>query len=408
MAAIDTSIYGRIGQGVKSVQDYQAEEQQQKANKLALMLGQTRLDEHQSGVQRQNRLQQLLGSGAQGEDLERSLLQGGFVDESSKLQNQRLNASRLQADTDRSALELSRERMGLLWNTFSGVADQASHSQARSALAAQGVDVSNIPEVYDPAQVEAAKRFALTQAQRLDQEWKQRGYDLQVRQQTETERAHRVGEGHQAQQLGLQRQRLAHDQQQPKGVYDAERGVIVDPRTGAATPVTLGGQPLPPKASAATQVTEGERNAAGYALRMDEATKLLGQYEEKGRAGYGTQVAGAVPLLGDTLRRGVMSKEQALYRQAADDWIRAKLRKESGAAIGADEMESEYRTYFPMPGDPPEVVAQKAQARAIANEAMRRSAGRGHAPMPEAPKPTPAAGSSAGNGRPSLDSFKKG
>lgn len=122
--------------------------------------------------------------------------------------------------------------------------------------------------------------------------------------------------------------------------------------------------------------SEGERNAAGYLMRMEEATKLLDQFEGKGAASYRSQAAGAVPFVGGAIRRAVMTPEQQQYRQAQEDWVRSKLRKESGASIASDEMEREIETYFPMPGDGKEVIAQKRRARATANEAMRQSAGR--------------------------------
>lgn len=71
-----------------------------------------------------------------------------------------------------------------------------------------------------------------------------------------------------------------------------------------------------------------------------------------------------------------MNPTQQRYKQAADDWIRAKLRKESGAVIGADEMAAEYNTYFPQPADSPELIAQKAQARRQAEAQIMQSAGR--------------------------------
>jgi hypothetical protein len=75
-----------------------------------------------------------------------------------------------------------------------------------------------------------------------------------------------------------------------------------------------------------------------------------------------------------------MTPDQARYRQAQEDWVRAKLRKESGAAIGKEEMEREIATYFPQVGEGPEVRAQKRQARAVAVEAMRASAGKATVP----------------------------
>ena len=75
-----------------------------------------------------------------------------------------------------------------------------------------------------------------------------------------------------------------------------------------------------------------------------------------------------------------MSAEGQQYRQAQEDWVRAKLRRESGAAIGVTEMADEIRNYFPQPGDGPDVIEQKARARATASEAMVRAAGRAAVP----------------------------
>jgi hypothetical protein len=75
-------------------------------------------------------------------------------------------------------------------------------------------------------------------------------------------------------------------------------------------------------------------------------------------------------LIGEAVKRGVQPAATQQYEQAAQAWIRAKLRKESGAAIGVDEMNQEYRTYFPQIGDTADVIAQKANARTIAYEAF--------------------------------------
>lgn len=118
--------------------------------------------------------------------------------------------------------------------------------------------------------------------------------------------------------------------------------------------------------------TEMQSNAQGFADRMLQSEKIL---EKTAPPGAGSQAAGAVPLIGSFLKNQVMSPEQQKYNQAAQDWIRAKLRKESGAAIGVEEAASEYRTYFPQVGDSPEVIKQKNEARRVATEAMVRSGG---------------------------------
>lgn len=177
-------------------------------------------------------------------------------------------------------------------------------------------------------------------------------------QQAEAVRHNKVVESTASGQLALSRDRLSFDKQQQKGPGNA---------------------------------TEGERNAAGYLMRMTEASKLLDQFEGSGAATYGTQTAAAVPFVGGAIRRAVMTPEQQQYRQAQEDWVRAKLRKESGASIATDEMDREIETYFPMPGEGKEVIAQKRKARATANAAMRQSSGRA-----ATPESVPSTGSSNG------------
>jgi hypothetical protein len=121
--------------------------------------------------------------------------------------------------------------------------------------------------------------------------------------------------------------------------------------------------------------TEGQRLAAGFADRMVSAEAIIKQLPPQALPTEFTSLAGGVPVFGGYLQRKAMSPEQQKYKQAADNWIRANLRKESGAVIGADEMQAEYETYFPQPGDSPEVIEQKAEARETTTNAMIKNAG---------------------------------
>jgi len=141
------------------------------------------------------------------------------------------------------------------------------------------------------------------------------------------------------------------------------------------------------KGKAPPKPTEGESNAAGFAQQMENATRVINTLPAGAQPGAGSGIAGSVPFIGEAVKRGVQPAATQQYEQAAQAWIRAKLRKESGAAIGVDEMNQEYRTYFPQINDTSDVIAQKANARAIATEAMKRSAGRFYTPPPETPKP---------------------
>jgi len=140
--------------------------------------------------------------------------------------------------------------------------------------------------------------------------------------------------------------------------------------------------------------TESEQKAAGFAQRMELSNQLIKDIEDKVAtqqlAGKDvgtmyptarTQALGNIPLVGGYLENIGSSTQQQLYRQAQENWVRANLRKESGAVIGTDEMKDEIRTYFPMPGDKPEKIAQKALAREVTQNAMKTAAGKSYVPF---------------------------
>ncbi|WP_299942113.1 hypothetical protein [uncultured Microbulbifer sp.] len=117
--------------------------------------------------------------------------------------------------------------------------------------------------------------------------------------------------------------------------------------------------------------TEGERTSAGFLMRMKRADTELKTLLDEDREFSPSSSWEAFRGLSNHSA----SPSYQRYKQAADDWIRAKLRKESGAVIGEEERDREYRNYFPMPGDSQAVIDQKARARGVAEEAMGISAG---------------------------------
>jgi hypothetical protein len=137
--------------------------------------------------------------------------------------------------------------------------------------------------------------------------------------------------------------------------------------------------------------TEAEQKAAGFSQRMELSNQLINDLENKIIAQNQepnkmlptatSQAIGSVPFVGDYARTKFTSTEQQQYRQAQENWVRANLRKESGAVIGADEMNAEIKTYFPQPGEMPEVVAQKQLARQVTQEAMKTAAGKLYKPF---------------------------
>jgi hypothetical protein len=138
--------------------------------------------------------------------------------------------------------------------------------------------------------------------------------------------------------------------------------------------------------NATQKTTDTERTAAGFLGRMASAEPLIGSYKPstKDYIAYGRLLNGGSTSA--SIANSAMSNEGQKYYQAANDWVRAKLRKESGAVISPQEMEQEIRTYFPVPGDGLDVIAQKAASRAQAVEAMKGMAGPATQRSPGSPR----------------------
>ena len=120
--------------------------------------------------------------------------------------------------------------------------------------------------------------------------------------------------------------------------------------------------------------TEGQAAAGNYATRMQEASQRAAQVESTGGfdpTSLQQNLAGRIPVLGNYAQ----TPEYQTYTQAKEDWVRAKLRKESGAVIAKEEMQKEFETYWPMPGDSPQKIAAKAEARRVAEQGMSDMSG---------------------------------
>jgi hypothetical protein len=122
--------------------------------------------------------------------------------------------------------------------------------------------------------------------------------------------------------------------------------------------------------------TEVQGAAEQFGNRMENAEKSFGKVstEGLGLSGAAQGAAGAVPVLGNFMKTENFQKME----QSKREWVTALLRKESGAAIGKDEYRQYDQQFFPQPGDGPGVVAQKAEARRVAVEAMKKTAGPGY------------------------------
>jgi hypothetical protein len=115
--------------------------------------------------------------------------------------------------------------------------------------------------------------------------------------------------------------------------------------------------------------TQDQSNAAGFYSRMQQSERIISQIEAEGYSPAANK--GDFFSAGGTFTNWATSPKGQKYYNAATNWIRANLRKESGAAIGVDEAKQEYSTYFPIPGDTKDTIEQKRQLRQQTIEAVR-------------------------------------
>lgn len=176
-----------------------------------------------------------------------------------------------------------------------------------------------------------------------------------------------------------------------------EAGQVLNTRTGQVfQPTDAQGNPIVIDQSA--KATEGERLSSGFYLRMSDATSTFKQpitgvdgkpilkdgkvvtiEDASSRPELVAEFVGAVLpkwMGGQALKQQLTSAVREQYEQAQENWITANLRKESGAVIGPEEMQKEIRKWFPVVGNSPQVIEQKRKARIVAEDSMRRNAGR--------------------------------
>lgn len=162
-----------------------------------------------------------------------------------------------------------------------------------------------------------------------------------------------------------------------------------------------GGPADPSIAKRATPMNNEQARDAGFADRMQQSQSVLSKLDEQGGSAWGRML--------ENIGKGgnyLQTDEYQQFKQAKEDFINAQLRRESGAAISADEFTKADRQYFPQPGDRPEVIKQKAKTRQLAVDAMIRGAGPSYKTGPnvnsdEPPAPTAQPGTYKGpDGKP--------
>jgi hypothetical protein len=149
---------------------------------------------------------------------------------------------------------------------------------------------------------------------------------------------------------------------------------LVNTRTGQATPVLgTSGQPL---MGAGKPLTESQGKASAFQSQMVSANNAVNTLESQGFDPTSFKSQTAVKLAGGVANIAIPVAAQQ-YKQAQDQWSEAYLRFKTGAAATEPEVVRNNRTFFPVFGDKPEQIAQKAAAREQAERDIGIAAGRG-------------------------------
>lgn len=259
-----------------------------------------------------------------------------FPIEAQKFQTEQRTIAR----TDREQqLKEALDRISFIEKIAPRAVDEQSYQEVKQVLQAGGVDVSKFPTGFDPTWAKQQMNQVMGFKGKLEMEHREWEKGLKEKGAAETKR------------------------------HNIATEAIQDKAAQVKTEKT----------------TEPERTASGYLQRMQESEKLMAAVSAGQKPGILESTAATLPGVGKMLSNVARSPERQQYRQAQEDWVRAKLRKESGAVIADEEMDREIRVYFPQIGDGDDVIAQKERARKVAMNAMRTSAGRAmaEAPVPE-------------------------
>jgi hypothetical protein len=118
------------------------------------------------------------------------------------------------------------------------------------------------------------------------------------------------------------------------------------------------------------KLTEGQSKDLVYYNRGAGALERLEKVQGALTGAYDATM-GTLPGIGNYLT----SPEYQLANQAGREFLASILRKDTGAAVTADEVALYGATYLPQPGESVEVQNQKSQARREALEAIRNGLG---------------------------------
>lgn len=360
--ATDASIYGNIRQPkpVNMLADYANMMQLESAQQQNAM-GRMAMGEKVRGIERQNKLAGMLEGGADAAALRR----GGFIQEANAWEEADAKRAKAQSELKTSNLSATQKQIELTGQIFGHVRANPTPENAAAAfdaavryglMPAEEAQQFKTLVATDPGKIstfaDGIFRSALSAKDQLFKtETRDAGGFVQttatdpvslkqtvIGQTAKTQSpdsAASVAATIRGQNLidARARDRLAFDQAQPRGVLDPERGLLVDPRTGQARPVTMGGQPVgmkvAPEARKELMSINQQRAAIGGAI----------QAAEKSPSAFGLWRGLAASLPGgETLAGRMETMDETQARAYVFNNVSRIINERAGAAQSAQEL----------------------------------------------------------------------
>jgi len=245
-------------------------------------------------------------------------------------------ATRAKTLSDIKAAELDREIKGAqqVADYISVARDQRSWTQLRNRAKQIGMDVTNIPEVFDPLYAQTLGEGSLGYAKYLEN--KRQLDTLQVQQG----------------QLQQSRERLAFDRDKETWqranpeyeIKDTAQGLLaVNKRTGAVKPIIYDGQVVTGAAKSGDPRVD-EQNTAFNAKRVLNSAQRIATVMQRnpGAMSAGALEASArgIPLIGEGAAAVIRSGDRQIVEQNYEGIIDALLFMATGAAYNKEQREA--------------------------------------------------------------------
>lgn len=419
-----------IAQGFKPVEiespmNQLAKVMQMRQAQQSIDQGDMKQQEYRTGLERKNKLIQLMsGLPADATDEQRSaaLKGGGYFTEADALDKGSLERRKIGSESAARDIETSKKKIDLAGSAFKYAMDNPTLENAHSVIDYLGANQVYTPEevthwkaqvAANPANIrqlaETAFRSALAAKDQLAKNTSENlggnmaynSVDPVTGKVTQTgsapitqsanstaEIASREKEGAANRGVTIRGQNLTNERTKDangKGQYDAERGLLIDQRTGQARQVIgADGQPIAPK-STGVKLTEDQGKATGWLVQAENAFKNMQSsgFDQQGNRksaavpGFNDAI-GAIPGMGGAANL-MRSEDRQKFIQASSSMSEALLRAATGAGVNESEAKQKIAELTPVFGEAESVTKQKMGAIPLYIESLKVRAGPGAA-----------------------------